>query len=265
LPFERQSQLLDRIVEYLRERGGRATAAAVCSDVLGLFNCSDDAASKILITGLAADSRVRIGPAGDLTLHEAAEDDPLLSELRYAVIDIETTGLAPPENRITEIAAVLVEQGKVVDDFDTLVNPRVPLSPYVVRMTGITDEMVAEAPPFEELAGHLVELLGERVLVAHNSPFDINFLNAELERTAGIKLTNRSLCTVRMSRRLLRGLDGHGLDSLARYFAIEIGNRHRALGDAAATAQIFLRLCRLAEEKGWTRLSHLKGEAVKEN
>jgi DNA polymerase-3 subunit epsilon len=258
MAIEEQSQLVDRIVDYLRSNGGRTNAEAVCSDVLGLSNCDAPTAYKIVTAGLARDSRIGVSRGGEVYLKDTGRKDPLISRLRYAVIDLETTGLPHPEHRVTEIAAVLVEGGKIVDDFSTLVNPGIPIPKRIVHMTGITNEMVADAPPFEEVADPLVEIIGRRVLIAHNSPFDVNFLNAELTRAKGIRLANPSLCTVRLARKLVTGLDSYRLDSVANYFNVEIGERHRALGDAAATAAVFIRLCEIAADRGLLRLSQLQ-------
>jgi len=254
---EENNQLIDRVIAHLRTRNGRSTPEIICREVLGLANCDAVVARRILVGGLDRDSRVQVLDSGEVVLRKAEARDPLLARLRYAVIDVETTGLPPPSHRITEVAAVLVEQGKVTDDFSSLVNPGVPIPRRIVRMTGITNELVADAPPFEDIADPIVELLGRRVLVAHNGSFDINFLNAELDRVSGMRLANTTLCTVRMARKLVPGLDSYRLGSLADYFGVEIVDRHRALGDAAATAAVFIRMLRIAEEGGLVRLSQL--------
>ena len=254
---EANSELVDQIVDHLRARGGRSTADRVCREILGLANCDSATASAILGRGLVRDGRLEIRPDGTVLLKSARPTDPLLARLRYAVIDLETTGLPQPNHRITEVAAVLVERGKVTDDFSTLVNPGIAIPRRIVKMTGITNEMVGDAPPFSDVADPLVELLGRRVLVAHNGTFDINFLNSELDRCRGSRLINTTLCTVKMARKLVTGLDSYRLGAVADYFGIEIEGRHRALGDAAATAEVFIRLLDLAGEQGFERLSQL--------
>lgn len=258
MAVEFRSDLFERIIAYLKENGGRGKAVEIVSVVMGLDNCSDGLARSIVLNGLAGDRRIRLEPSGDLVLREDKEEDPLVSRLQYAVIDVETTGLAAPSNRIIELAAIMVSKGEITGEFSTLLNPGTAVPKTISGMTGITGEMLDGAPRFEDMAPALLQELGDRVLVAHNSPFDLNFLNSELHRAMGIGLGNRSLCTVRLARKLIGGLDSYSLDSLARYFDIEIADRHRALGDAAATALIFLRLCGLAREKGWNRWSDLK-------
>ncbi len=253
-----QSQLIEKIIAHLRLSGGRAGAAEVCRDLLGLANCDEAAARSIVTRGLAPDGRIRVSRSGEVVLVERDKGDPGIAEVSFAVVDVETTGMPSAEHRITEIAVILVDAGEVVDDFVTLVNPGIPIPARIEDLTGISDAMVSDAPPFAEVAAPLLELLGDRVLVAHNSPFDMNFINAELGRTLDVGLLNSALCTVRLSRALVPGLEDYRLDSVARYFGVEVKRRHRALGDAAATAVVFLRLIDLAREKGWTRLSQLQ-------
>jgi DNA polymerase III epsilon subunit family exonuclease len=255
--LERQSQLIARIIKHLEEQGGRCEASSVCREVLGIANCDESTAKKLAAAAVAGESRISMDGGGTVFLSRKSTRDPLISRLRYAVIDLETTGLPPPKHRITEVAAVFVERGEITDDFSTLINPGVPIPHLIVSMTGITNEMVKDAPQFEEVAPALVELLGKRVLVAHNGTFDANFLNAEVGRAFGMRLSNPTLCTVRLTRALLPGLDRYKLGEVADYFGITIEDRHRALGDAVATAAIFIKLCSIAEERGLNRLSQL--------
>ncbi|HUX06223.1 MAG TPA: 3'-5' exonuclease [Acidobacteriota bacterium] len=257
MTLERQSQLIERLVAYLTEHGGHSSVAEICSEVFDIANCSDPIARRLVAAAVAGESRISMLSEGGVRLSRARNNDPLISRLRYAVIDLETTGLPPPKHRVTEVAAVLVERGKITDDFSTLINPGVPIPRRIISMTGITNEMVVDAPEFEEVADALVDILGKRVLVAHNGSFDVNFLNSELERARGTRIANPTLCTVRLTRALLPGLESYKLGSVANYFGVDIEGRHRALGDAAATAAIFIRLCEIAEDNGLAKLSQL--------
>ena len=183
--------------------------------------------------------------------------DALPSDLCYAVIDVETTGFSFTNERITEVAAVSIECGKILERFSTLINPGVSIPQEITGLTGITDRMVKRSPRFEEAAPGLIDFLGERILVAHNSAFDLGFLNAELQRSHRPCLSNSVLCTVRLARSLLPGLDNHKLGTVAAHYDIEILTQHRALGDAQATAKIFINLLGLAEEKGIREISQL--------
>lgn len=187
--------------------------------------------------------------------------DVPLRDLRFAVVDVETTGTSPSQSdRVTEIAIVHVERGEVAECYETLVNPGRPIPPAIVALTRITQEMVRTAPPFPQVAADVVGRLRERVFVAHNAPFDWRFVSHEVQRSAGVVLRGEALCTVRLSRALLPQLPRRSLDAVTHYFGIDIGARHRAAGDALATAHVLLRLLQLAEERGastWRELMAL--------
>src|SRR5258706_6061796 len=150
-----------------------------------------------------------------------------------AIVDLETTGAHPAWDRVTEIAVVEVQDGEVVSEWSTLVNPGTSIPPAIQALTGITNDMVADAPAFEDLASGLHERLEGRVFVAHNARFDYGFLRHEFER-AGLRFHARTLCTVKLSRRLYPGHARHSLDCLIERHGIHCSARHRALGDAQA-------------------------------
>lgn len=159
----------------------------------------------------------------------------------YAIVDIETTGGYADNHRITEIAIYHHNGIEVTDHFYTLVNPGRNIPQYITGLTGITTEMVAEAPPFEEIAESILRLLEDRIFVAHNAHFDYSFLKKEFE-LAGLSWQAKKLCTVRLSRKIIPGLRSYSLGSLAESLGVRINNRHRAGGDAEATAVIFSKL-----------------------
>lgn len=167
-------------------------------------------------------------------------------QARLAIVDVETTGSDPAADRVTEIAVLHADGGALTARWSTLVNPGTPIPGVIQALTGIRQDMVAAAPRFAEIAGELAERLAGRVLVAHNARFDYGFLRREFER-AGLKYQAKTLCTVRLSRRLYPGAGGHDLDSLIERHGLECTSRHRALPDAAALWQ-FLRLA--IEEHG---------------
>ena len=173
-----------------------------------------------------------------------------LFDAPLAIVDLETTGGRPARDRVTEIAVVEIDSGEMVSEWSTLVNPGTSIPPWIQALTGITNDMVAGAPVFEELAPGLFERLAGRVFVAHNARFDYGFLRHAFER-AGLDFQARTLCTVKLSRRLYPGYARHNLDSLIdRHrlkFDLHGAARHRALGDARAVWQ-FLRVA--AEERG---------------
>ncbi len=163
-----------------------------------------------------------------------------------AIVDLETTGGHPAWDRITEIGVIEVERFEVTSEWSTLVNPGAGIPAPIQALTGITNEMVAAAPSFGSIAGELYERLVGRVFVAHNARFDYGFLRREFERT-GLKFMAKTLCTVRLSRRLYAEHASHNLDSLIERHGIDCRARHRALGDADAVWQ-FLRIA--AHEHG---------------
>ncbi len=169
-----------------------------------------------------------------------------LLDAPLAIVDLETTGAHPLHDRVTEIAVIEVDAGEVAAEWSTLVNPGTAIPPAIQALTGISDAMVADAPAFADLAPGIAERLGGRVLVAHNARFDYGFLRREFER-AGIAYEAKTLCTVKLSRRLYPGHARHNLDSLIARHGLACDARHRALGDARAVWQ-FLRIAR--EEHG---------------
>lgn len=185
---------------------------------------------------LRADGRWEVAPP-------AGAPSPSLRGLRYAVVDVETTGsLRWRGHGIVEIAVVEVRDGFVGETFQTLLNPGRPLPPFVTALTGITPAMVAGAPLFEHVAQEVFERLTGRVFVAHNVGFDWGFVRGHLEHSLGQAPDVPRLCTVHLARRLLPRVRRRNLDALSHHFGIEIHGRHRALGDAVATARILLRL-----------------------
>ena len=161
--------------------------------------------------------------------------------MNFAIVDIETTGLSGADNRVTEIAIILHDGHKVQEEFHTLVNPGVPVSPYVTGLTGIDDQMVADAPAFEALAEQLLELMENRVFVAHNVQFDFQVLRSEFKRS-GYEFYRKKLCTVRWSRKVFPGLGSYSLGKLCSSLDIPLTDRHRAKGDADATVLLFEKL-----------------------
>lgn len=148
----------------------------------------------------------------------------------YVLLDLETTGGNPVNDRITEIAAVRVENGVEVARWSTLVNPGTPISSFIERLTGISNAMVATAPGFDAVASDLLTLLDGAVLVAHNVRFDHGFLLNEFART-DVALRVKTLCTVRLSRLLYPQFKGHGLDAIMQRHGLTTTARHRAMGD----------------------------------
>lgn len=165
----------------------------------------------------------------------------------YAIVDIETTGGYAAANGITEISIFIFDGNKIVEKFQTLVNPCQPIPRYIQAFTGINDEMVADAPKFEDVAEKIYQLLQNKIFVAHNVNFDYSFVKAEL-LASGFTFNTKKLCTIRLSRKIFPGFPSYALGNLCESLRIKINNRHRASGDAEATVKIFQKL--LVEDKG---------------
>ncbi|PZR28243.1 MAG: DNA polymerase III subunit epsilon [Citrobacter freundii] len=158
--------------------------------------------------------------------------------MQYAVVDIETTGGYASANGITEICIHVFDGEKVVETFQSLINPLQPIPRYIQAMTGITDEMVEDAPVFEKVAEKVYTILHDKVFVAHNVNFDYSFIKANLD-AAGYNLQSKKLCTVRLSRKIIPGYPSYSLGKLCDSLDIMISDRHRASGDATATVKLF--------------------------
>jgi DNA polymerase-3 subunit epsilon len=195
------------------------------------------------------DGRWRLREAEPVSTWSAATSVDL-SRQSFVVVDVETTGSrALAGDRITEIAVVLVRGGVATTVFDTLINPERPIPPQITAITNITWSMVKNAPKFAEVCDQLLGVLEGHVFVAHNAAFDWRFVSTEVERVTRRPLVGRTLCTVRLSRQLLPRLSRRNLDAISAYYDIVNTARHRAGGDAVATAKVFLRLLDAARDR----------------
>jgi DNA polymerase III subunit epsilon len=249
--------LLDRALRLLEE--GPADSLRISHEVMGMPRVPSVVADRLAVALLGHDPRVRRDHLGQWALTARSSAMATLADTVFAVVDVETTGSRPAKgDRITEVAVVLAGPGGRTDvALDTLVNPERPIPAAVTRVTQITDAMVRDRPTFAEVADQLLSALAGRVFVAHNVQFDWRFLEVEVRRARDLRLDGPRVCTVKLARRLLPGLKHRGLDSVSRYFGIEIENRHRAGGDALATAKVLGRLLDLAVERGARTLEDL--------
>ncbi|WP_426059140.1 exonuclease domain-containing protein [Hymenobacter sp. B1770] len=165
----------------------------------------------------------------------------------YAIIDLETTGGQPTQDRITEIAIYIHDGEKIVDEYATLLNPGRAIPPFITQLTGITNDMVSAAPKFHEVARKVVEMTEGCVFVAHNVRFDYSFLKKEFA-DLGYNYSRKTLCTVRLSRSLMPGQPSYSLGKLCQNIGIPLENRHRAAGDAHATTVLFGRLLKITQD-----------------
>ncbi|HUQ30533.1 MAG TPA: exonuclease domain-containing protein [Pyrinomonadaceae bacterium] len=237
------SALVQETVEMLRVCGGRAFAADIADIVLKLPDLEAEIAAMLVADLIKDDHRLQLRDGFVVELDCENVEARALYETDFVVVDVETTGAKTPPCRVTEIGAYRVSRGRIVAEFQTLVNPETAIPPFIVQLTGITNEMVKDAPIFADVAHDWLDFADESVLVAHNSHFDVRFLNHEIARVfPGRRMINSHLCTVKLSRRIFPGLLNYRLHTVAEHFAIQILNRHRAADDALATAEIFLRM-----------------------
>lgn len=173
----------------------------------------------------------------------------LIFETDFVVVDVETTGLSPTEDRLTEISMMKVRNGTLVEEFATLINPLIPIPPYITELTGIDNLMVQDAPPAREIVPRIAEFLHNGVFTAHNAPFDWGFVYHTAFRERGIELLNPQLCTARLSRKILPHLPSKSLGPVAKFMDIDIPARHRASGDAYATAMLLIKYLSYLEKR----------------
>lgn len=252
----RETLLTLRAVDYLSS--GPSDAPSLIAHVCQLPRMPAAVAEHMATALFAGHRRFVREPDGRWALVSKRETPvaaPLdrLADLRYAVVDVEATGGgAYRGDRITEIAVVEVCNGMATTVFDTLVNPERAIPPWVSRLTNISWEMVKDAPTFREICDQLLGVLDGRVFVAHNANFDWRFLGKEIERVTGRRLQGRKLCTVKLARKLLPNLRRRSLDYVSMHYGVEITRRHRAGGDAYATAQVFVRMLQDVQRRGCT-------------
>jgi DNA polymerase-3 subunit epsilon len=247
----RDTLLTLRAVDYLA--GGPADARTLIAHVCQLPTMPAKVAEHMATALFAGHKRFVREPDGRWGLVGEIQfpSSECLTGLSYAIVDVEATGgRVAGGDRITEVAVVEVKDGVAATLIDTLVNPQRVIPPWVSRLTNISAEMVRGAPVFGEICDQLLGALDGRVFVAHNVNFDWRFLSMEIERATGRTLAGRRLCTVRLVKKVLPHLRRRSLDWVAMHYGIEIRRRHRAGGDAEATARVFQRLLEDARREG---------------
>jgi DNA polymerase-3 subunit alpha (Gram-positive type) len=169
--------------------------------------------------------------------------------MEYSVVDIETTGLSKYVNKITELAAVKVVNGEITKEYQTLVNPQEHIPSFITKLTGISDDMVQDAPTIEEALPKFLRFMGDRQMVAHNATFDHGFIheNAKQQR---LHFLNEKLCTRKLANRLVPTLPNKKLGTCCQHFSIVNTQAHRAMSDVHATHQLFLKFQDLLKERG---------------
>ena len=235
----------ERLIKQAADWGHSAIAItdhAVVQSFPEAYNASKKHGIKVLY-GLEANL---VDDGVPIAYNEQAID---LDHANYIVFDVETTGLSANFDKIIELAAVKVHQGEIVDRFERFANPHQKLSDTTINLTGITDDMVQDAPEIEEVMKDFHQWCEQDILVAHNASFDIGFINAAYQRMGIEKVTNPVIDTLELARFLLPDLKNHRLNTLCKFLNIELTQHHRAIYDAEATGYMLVSLLKMAKEK----------------
>ncbi len=247
----------EAIHEYLLERPSGASIGELIDLIFTRPGSDPEMGPRFLQALLGDDERFAFD--GELRRWRVRAHDCLaepLTAATFVVVDLETTGGGPGRGEsIIEIGAVKVASGRIADSFQTLVDPGRRLPPFITRLTGIDDEMLAGRPTIATVLPEFADFCGDAVLVAHNARFDRAFLDAAWREVLGRPVTRNFLCTLRLSRRLLPALRKRSLDSLAGHFGIPCVDRHRALGDARMTAEVLFHFLEALPRRGVLRVA----------
>lgn len=255
----RTTVLAERALSLLAN--GPADPASVVREVCQIPVVQPALATHLAVALLGGDSRFfrRVDGWWELAPAAPVFVDRTLDGLGYVVVDVESTGVrALDGDRITEVAVVEVRNGRSRVVFDSLINPERPIPPPITSLTGISWEMVRHAPRFADIATQLASVLEGQVFVAHNAAFDWRFISTEMQRATGRPLDGTRLCTVKLTRRLVPTLYRRSLDAVTEFFGIRVQDRHRAGGDAIATAEVLLRLLDAARGFGLETIDDLQ-------
>lgn len=191
------------------------------------------------------------------------QKDKTFSETTFSVIDFETTGTSAKNSRTIEVGIVKIENLKIVDSYQSLINPGQFISPFITSLTGIANEDVVDAPTFEDISQEIKDFIEDTILVGHNLPFDYAFLASEFERSELILPKLQQVCTLKISRSLFPELKSKSLGNMVKHFKIKHRDVHRALGDANATAKLFLKILdKLIKEHNYESIDDLSSFQV---
>ncbi len=234
LLYSGQSLIQRRAYQAARDRGGLADPRRVVKRALRLSGKAPDFSPVICEALLARDSAFK-RVNGNWYIKPLLECDRPVAECEFTILDFEATGGKPPDDKITEVAMVRMKGGEIVDEFSTLVNPGRQIPPYVVRLIGITDQMVEGEPYIEDIIETILEFMRGSLLVVHNASGDLPFLDYECVRLYGGILSLPVFDTQHLAQKFIPDLGGLGLERIADHFGVELTDRHRAMGDVRTT------------------------------
>lgn len=237
LLYSGESLIGRRAYQAVRDRGGIADPKRVVKRALRLSGKAPDFSPAICDAILGRDQAFR-RVNGHWYIKPLLNCHKSFAESELTVLDFEATGGKPPDDKITEVAMVRLRGGKIIEEYSALVNPGRPIPPYVVRLIGITDKMVANEPLIDDIIEHIIDLMRGSLLVVHNASGDLPFLDYECIRLFGGILGLPVFDTQHLAQKLIPGIGGLGLERIADHFGVELTDRHRAMGDVRTTCGI---------------------------
>lgn len=251
--------LTNRIFNYLSGKQNRAgTEPELCSLFFNHVPRGTNISHTLLHNILKPDGRFSFDENNQLWY---ASDDVLsmaLNKAEFCVVDIETTGFHKQYDRIIEIAGVKIIEKEIYSKLDVLINPNRTIPANIKQLTGLSEELLIDKPHFTHIIPSLTDFLGDSVIVAHHSDFDIGFINSHLTQYGYQTIQNPVICTCKLARKVYPRLQSYSLDSLAEFLGFEFSARHRAYDDAYVTAHLFINLLDKLKSIGITTLKDLK-------
>jgi len=259
------SALVQEVLDLLHGNGGRMMFPEIVDRIFRLADADEYVAASLVGDLIGEDPRFEID-AQYLVASKLETDGLPLTDIEFVVFDIEATSERSQLPRIIELGAYRVRANQIGESFQTLVNPGRRLTKFVAALTGIRNEMLGDAPVFNEVAQAWLDFAGDAVLVAHNSTFDMPLLNREIARVfPGYRMGNDELCTVNLARSVFPDLHSYRLEFLAEHFGFELTRHHRGLNDALTTARVLLQLLAESTSQGARTLSDIRSlEPVRE-
>ncbi len=251
------ANLVEYIREFLCHQPEGATSLEIVREIFLLPDRNARVAQLLVENLLSQEEAFFCDPQGYWRLRPSSQLQKPFNELSFVVVDLETTGGGTRHHRIIEIGAVKIVNRRITETFKSFIDPQRGIPDYVIKITGIKPSMLVNAPLASEILPKFLDFLGDSVVIAHNLPYDLGFLNTTLSRYGSRRVHNHALCTLELSRLLVPELRNHKLEDLADFFEVSAKTRHRALDDARATARVFIYLLERLEEGGFHTLEHV--------
>ena len=237
LLYANGSLIQRRAYQAVRDRGGLAEPKLVVKRALRLSGKAPDFSPSVCDAILGRDKAFK-RVNGNWYIKPVLECNKPISECEFTVLDFEATGGKPPDDKITEVAMARLKGGKVVEEFSTLINPERRIPPYVVKLIGITNKMVAKEPCIDDVIRDVLDFMRGSLLVVHNASGDLPFLDYECARLFNGVLGLPVFDTQHFAQKFIPDVGGLGLERIAAHFDVELTDRHRAMGDVRTTCRI---------------------------